>query len=300
MELRRIRYFVAAAEHNNIGRAARQLNISQPPLSRQIQLLEEELGVVLFERSAVGVDLTPAGETFYAGARDVLQQIDKLCQRTQRIAKGEIGTISVGFRETMMYSGVVPAIFHDFRSQYPEINLELNPLRSRDQWDALKAGKIDAGFVHTLSERESGLSSELVFEDNFIIAVNESNPLASKQLVRLKDLEKQPFIWFPRSASPRYHDELLSACVAAGFTPKVVQLLPYVGGIAITLVSAGVGISFAQEASADLMRPPNVVLKRVSDLDVKVRCSLIWKTSNQSKILESFLSVARRVRKNRL
>jgi len=296
MELRHLRYFQAVAEELNFGRAAKRLNISQPPLSRQIRQLEEELGVVLFERKAAGIELTPAGRTLLEGAREILLKVERLTGRTQRVAKGEIGKLTIGFRETAMYNGVLPAIFHAFRHEHANVELEIIPLPSTEQWAALREGRIDVGFVYNVPQDERLLVAEDVFEDNFMVAVNEENPLAGCRQLRLRDLADQPFVWFPRTASPRYHDELMAACRTAGFTPQVVQRAPYIGGTALTLVSAGVGISFAQESSAKLMKPTNVVLLPVEDLKVKVRFSALWKSDNNSPLLASFLSVVRRMR----
>jgi len=129
------------------------------------------------------------------------------------------------------------------------------------------------------------------------VALHRSHPLARRRRLYLRDLANQPFVWFPRWASPRYHHELLQACQTAGFSPQVVQLAPYIGGTALTLVSAGVGISFAQESSARLMKPNNVVLKPVVDLKVRVRHSVIWRSDNTSPLLTGFLEVVRRMRR---
>ncbi len=296
MELRHLRYFQAVAEELNFGRAAKRLNISQPPLSRQIHQLEHELGVVLFERKAAGIELTPAGRALLEGTREILLKVERLTRRTQRVAKGEIGKLTIGFRETAMYNGVLPAIFHAFRRQFASVELDIMPLPSTEQWGALREGRIDVGFVYNVPQDERLLQAEDVFDDNFMIAINQENPLARRRRLRLRDLADQPFIWFPRSASPRYHDELTLACQAAGFAPQVVQRAPYLGGTALTLVSAGVGISFAQESSAKLMKPANVVLRPVDDLKVKVRFSAMWRSDNNSPLLAAFLAVVRRMR----
>jgi DNA-binding transcriptional LysR family regulator len=296
MELRHLRYFQAVAEELNFGRAAKRLHISQPPLSRQIHQLESELGVVLFERKAAGIALTPAGRVLLDGAREILLKVERLTRRTQRVAKGEIGKLTIGFRETAMYNGVLPAIFHAFRRQFANVELDIIPLPSIEQWTALRDGRIDVGFVYNLPQDEQLLTSEEVFDDDFLIAINQENPLARRRRLRLRDLADQPFVWFPRSASPRYHDELMIACQKAGFSPQVVQLAPYIGGTALTLVSAGVGISFAQESSAKLMKPGNVILRPLEDLRVKCRFSALWKADNSSPLLASFLAVVRRMR----
>lgn len=195
-----------------------------------------------------------------------------------------------------MYNGVLPAIFQAYRLQHSNVELEIIPLPSVEQCKEVREGRLDVGFVYTLPENEPLLSSDLVFEDNFVLALNQSNPLTKQPRLRLEQLMEQSFVWFSRSASPRYHDEILSACQRSGFIPNAVQIAPYIGGTALTLVSAGVGVSFVQESSAILMKPANVVLRPIEDLNVKVRCSVVWKADRCPRILESFLDVVRQIR----
>jgi len=296
MELRHLRYFIAVAEELHFGRAAQRLHISQPPLSRQIHQLESELGVELFDRRPTGVVLTPAGQTLLDGARSLIVDVERLSRRAQRVAKGEVGKLTVGFRETAMYNGVLPAILHAYRERFDNVELDIVPLSSTDQIGALREGRIDIGFAHSSVLSEALLQSEEVYEDNIVLAVHSANPLARRRRLYLKDLTNQPFIWFPRATSPRYHDELLQACQKAGLTMQVVQVAPYIGGTAVTLVAAGVGICFAQESSARLTRPMNVVLRPLEDLTLKAKLHAVWRSDNISPLLASFLDVVRQVR----
>ena len=296
MELRHLRYFQAVAEELNFGRAAIRLNISQPPLSKQIQQLERELGVILFDRKPGGIVLTTAGHILLDGTRELLLQLDRVGRRVQRASKGEIGKLTVGFRETAMYNGVLPAILHAYREAFKDVELDIIPLPSVSQIDALRVGRLDVGFVHDTFSDQHNLSSEEVYVDSVVLALHSANPLARRRRLHLKDLSGEPLIWFPRTTSPRYHDALLYACQRAGMTMNIVQLAPYVGGTALTLVSAGVGISFAQESSARMTKPMNVSLRRVEDLKLKARLCVTWRKDNSSPLLNSFLNVVRRMR----
>lgn len=296
MELRYLRYFIAVAEELHFGRAAQRLNLSQPPLSRQIHQLENELGVELFDRRPTGVVLTPSGQTLLDGARSLIVDVERLCRRTQRVAKGEIGKLTVGFRETAMYNGVLPAILHAYREKFSNVELDIIPLPSTEQIEALREGRIDIGFGHSSALAESMLRAEEVYEDSIVLAIHSANPLSRRRRLYLRDLTNQPFIWFPRSTSPRYHDELLQACQRGGLTMQVAQVVPYIGGTAVTLVAAGVGVCFAQESSTRLTRPMNVVLRPLEDLTLKAKLHAVWRHDNTSPLLMSFLSVVRDMR----
>ena len=293
MELRHLRYFHAVAEELHFGRAAVRLNISQPPLSRQIHQLETELGVSLFDRKPAGIELTVPGQILLEGTRELLMQLVKVCRRVSRAANGEVGKLTVGVRETAMYNGALPAILHAYRDEFHDVELEIMPLTSVNQIEALRIGQLDVGFVHDTYADQHNLRSEEIYLDNVVLALNSASPLSRRRRLRLSDLSGEPLIWFPREASPRYHDELLKACQNAGMTMNIVQLVPYIGGTALTLVSAGVGISFAQESSARMTKPMNVTLRRVDDLRLKARLSVTWRQDNTSPLLASFLEVVR-------
>lgn len=296
MELRHLRYFHAVAEELHFGRAAMRLNLSQPPLSRQIHQLETELGVKLFDRKPTGIALTQAGHVLLEWTRELLMQLDQVCRRVRRAARGEVGKLTVGVRETAMYNGVLPGILHAYREKFENVELEIVALPSAPQVEALRAGRLDVAFVHDNLADQHNLESEEVYVDNVVLALHNAHPLARRRRLRLRDLSGEPLIWFPRVASPRYHDELLNACHRAGMTMNIVQLVPFVGGTALTLVSAGVGITFAQESSAQFTKPMNVALRPIEDLKLKARLSVMWRQDDKSPLVQSFLDVVRQMR----
>src|SRR6266436_236131 len=147
MELRHLRYFVAVGEEQHYGRAALRLRVVQPALSRQIQDLEEELGFKLFERLPRGVKLSPAGKLFLEDARRILQDVNEAAARAARVARGQSGTLRVGFSENASWRGVVPESLRRFREIQPDAELQLQPLPSLEQLEAIRSGRLDAGFV---------------------------------------------------------------------------------------------------------------------------------------------------------
>src|ERR1700741_4352408 len=147
MEVRHLRYFVGVGEEQHFGRAAERLHIAQPALSRQIQDLEKEIGFKLFDRLPRGVKLNAAGKLFLEDAKRILQEVGEATARAARMARGQSGTLRVGFAENASWHGVVPDSFRRFRQQQPDGELEIQPGASSEQLEAIRAGRLDAGFV---------------------------------------------------------------------------------------------------------------------------------------------------------
>src|SRR5580700_11063101 len=150
MELRHLRYFLAVGEEQHYGRAARRLRVAQPALSRQIQDLEKEVGFKLFERLPRGVKLSSAGQLFLADARRILEEVNDAAARAARVARGQLGTLRVGFTESASWRGVVPESFRRFREMQSDAELQLQSLPSLVQLEAIRSSRLDAGFVFNM------------------------------------------------------------------------------------------------------------------------------------------------------
>src|ERR1700741_3669684 len=157
MELRHLRYFVAVGEEQHYGRASRRLRVAQPALSRQIQDLEEEVGFKLFDRLPRGVRLSAAGKLFLEDARRILQQVSEAAARAARVARGQSGTLRVGFTENASWRGVVPDSFRRFRERQPDAELQLTPSTSLEQIEALRSGRLDAGYAFNMPKTDAEL-----------------------------------------------------------------------------------------------------------------------------------------------
>jgi len=178
MELRHLRYFVAVAEERNFTRAAERLHIAQPPLSRQIQQLEEDLGVVLIEKGARPLRLTEAGAFFYAHAKALLDQVHDLRTMTQRVGKLE-RKLSVGFVASTLY-GLLPDIIRRYREAHPEVDMTLHEMTTVEQLKALKEGRIDVGFGRIKSE-DASIRRILLREEPMVVALFPGHRLAVKE-----------------------------------------------------------------------------------------------------------------------
>src|SRR6201988_3907872 len=244
MELRHLRYFVAVGEEQHYGRASRRLRVAQPALSRQIQDLEEEIGFKLFERLPRGVKLNPAGKLFLEDARRILQEVNDAAARAARVAHGRSGTLRVGFTENASWHGVVPDSFRRFRERQPDAELQLTPATSLEQIEALRSGRLDAGYVFNMPKTDAELDHLPVAMQHVELAVPKGHALARMKSVRLRDLVDASFVWFPRREAPAFYDRLMHECFRGGLkSPRIVQEGLNESTI-LSLVSHGMGVGW--------------------------------------------------------
>lgn len=294
MELRHLRYFVAVGEEQHYGRAARSLRVAQPALSRQIQDLEKELGFELFERLPRGVKLSAAGKLFLEDARRILQEVSEAGIRAGRVASGRSGTLRVGFTENSSWRGVVPDSFRRFREQQPDAELQLQPEASLAQIDAIRSGRLDAGFVNFMPRSDPELDQILVARQHVELAAPQGHPLTRLRTLRLRDLTEAPFIWFPRRANPAFYDQMMRECYRGGLkAPRIVQEGVNEPTI-LSLVSTGMGVGWVL-ATARWRCPESVVILPVVDLKMPLTLALVWRKDNTSALLANFIADARRL-----
>jgi DNA-binding transcriptional LysR family regulator len=289
MELRHLRYFVAIGEDQHYGRAAARLGIAQPALSRQIQDLENELGFMLFERLPRGVRLSAAGKLFLSDAQRILQDVGEAKRRAERVASGQAGTLRVGFVEMLSWHGVVPDSFRRFRRRQPDAELDLHQMRSVEQMEAVRSGRLDAGFIFSLVEPDQDFARLPVARHKVVLAAPKGHAVTRFKRLRLRDLRDTPFVWFQQSANPLFYERIMQACIRGGLiAPRIVQYA-IDHSTALSLVACRIGIAFVSE-TARWQCPRGVRLMPVADLDIPVPIYLIWRKDNQSALLKRFVS----------
>ncbi|MEM5327839.1 LysR family transcriptional regulator [Paraburkholderia sp. JHI2823] len=262
MELRHLRYFIAVAELRSVRSASEQLHVTQPAISRQIQDLEHAIGATLFERTPRGLMLTAAGEAYLSEAREILARVDAANRLARQIASGSRGLLRIGFVENAAWSGLVSSALREFEQAVPQVALELQPMNTPEQLEAIAAGRLDGGFCYRVGVLPEGIVSVLVLEQNVLLAVPDAWPLGKAEAVSTTDLRDIPFIAFPRRVYPAYYDRLLSACAERGLTLDIRQEASTETAI-LSLVSAGMGAAIVNAANRD--RPP----ARVRFVDLK-------------------------------
>ncbi len=264
MELRHLRYFVAVAEEKSFNKAAERLYISQPPLSRQIKQLEEEVGVMLIDRDNRPLKLTEAGEFFYDHAVQILAKSDKLKSMTMRKANFD-NSISIGFVSSILY-GILPKIIARFRACYPNIEIKLQELNSWEQTQALTEGKIDVGFGRMLFE-DASIRRILLREESLVVAVPKDHDLAKEQsrVVSLMDLTNEKLILYPTGPRPSFIDYVLELFefrnLKANYFTEVREL-----HVALGLVAAGEGLTIVPKTLEHLRSQEVIYIPFENDL----------------------------------
>jgi DNA-binding transcriptional LysR family regulator len=286
MELRHLRYFVAVAEEKNFTRAAERLHIAQPPLSRQIQQLEEMLGVSLIEKGTRPVKLTEAGHFFLAHAKPLLDQVGELKAMTQRIGKLE-RMLSVGFVASTLY-GLLPDIIRRYRERNPEVEVTLHEMTTVEQIKALKEGRIDVGFGRLKSE-DTSIRRILLREERMVVALFPGHRLAgSEDGVRLVELIHESILVYPKAPRPSFADQVLAAFNNANLTPESVVEVRELQ-IAMGLVAAGQGIAIVPE-SVQGMHHRNVVYRKLIDKHAVSPIFFSMRNMDRSPELDSMLA----------
>src|SRR5579859_197571 len=248
MELRHLRYFVTVAEELHFGRAAERLGIQQPPLSLQIQALERDLKVRLFDRAARKVSLTPVGALFLVEARATLAQAERAIAVARRASEGEIGEIRVGFTTSAPFTAVMPQVIHAFRQRFPEVHLKLMGMSTRDHLAALVARKMDLAFIRSpFAPIPPDVATINIMTDRLMLLLRAEHPLASLPTVPVAALAREPFVMFERDAGTGIWDQIVAICAEHGFSPTVAQEAREAPTL-IGLVAAGLGVTILPDS----------------------------------------------------
>ena len=294
MELRHLHYFVVVAEERHFTRAAERLGIGQPPLSLQIQRLEREIGAQLFRRLSRGVELTEAGVLLLDNARQILAQVERTCADVQRLSRGEIGHLRVGFAGATYFQPLVPAIIRQYRSRHPDVVLSPEQSNTPSLVDGLLEGRVDAAFIRPPIENTDALEIELLVTEDMLVVLPRSHRLAQPGAsVSLSALAAETFILFPRMIGAGLYDAVTSACQRAGFIPILGQEAPQISSI-VPMVGAGFGVSIVPRSTSQI-RTEEVVYLPIAGDAPSAPISLAWRRHDPSPVVRQFLAVARQM-----
>ena len=241
IELRHLRYFIAVAEELHFGHAAARLNISQPPLSQQIQILEQQIGARLFARTNRSVSLTEAGRQFLADSRQILSQVDDAAARAARLHHGETGELRIGFTSSAPFIKAVSDTLSTFRRRYPDVHFQTRETNTREQIVPLNEGALDLGLMRNTQLPET-LVWERVLREPLLAMVPRDHPLASQPRVSLRELAREPFVFFDPHVGTGLYDDILGLLRRYDLTPTIAQEVGEAMTI-IGLVAAGLGVS---------------------------------------------------------
>jgi DNA-binding transcriptional LysR family regulator len=294
VELRHVRYFIAVAEYLNFSRAAERLHIAQPPLSRQIRQLEEDLGVALLVRNKRRVELTKAGHAFLEEARKLVVQAGHAAEAARHAQKGESGIVRIGIASGL--GGVVSKVVFEHRKRLLPIDIECKDIFSTFQNEALCKGEIDVGFLRPPVDQVN-LDCELLFEEEFVVVLPKTHRLAKRRHVRLKDVADEPLIIFDRNFSSGLYDKILSLYSRHGFTPHLtlthVEAHEEAGAI---MVASGKAIFLGAGAIVNRsVSGVELASVRLNEPDAKIEVYVAWRKGEESALILAFLDLVRRV-----
>lgn len=286
MELRHLRYFRVLAETLNFTRAAEQLHIAQPPLSRQIQQLEEELGVALVERGRP-LKLTEAGRFFHEHSVQLLEQLARVCEDTRRLAEHQKRWLGIGFAPSTLY-GALPELIRQLRRE-GSLELGLSELITLQQVEALKSGRIDIGFGRIRIE-DPAVIQEVIREDPLVAALPIGHPLLGGPAT-LAQLASEPFVLYPGAPRPSYADHVLALFARRNLKIRVAQMANEMQ-TAIGLVAAGVGITLVP-ASVQRMHRDDIAYAPLADVEATSPIVVSYRAGDESTLVRRCLALVR-------
>jgi DNA-binding transcriptional LysR family regulator len=283
MELRQLKYFVTVAEELNFRRAAERLFMEQPPLSRQIRQLEDELQVELFHRSKRGVTLTQSGQAFLDEARLTLAQAARAAKAAQRASQPK--TLSFGF-SICAFNRILPELIQAYRQQYADVFVTLTEMPTEAQIQALLNETIDISFVHAPIAHPDLLTLTLLSEP-LVIALPPDHPLVQHEQIDLQWLAAEPFILFPEAVKPELYAQIMQLCQQAGFFPRIVQEASP-PEVLLSLVASGMGITLVA-SGAQMRHRIGLVYRPLSIPTPSLEIAAAWRKRSTSSVLKDFL-----------
>ncbi|ELI6432671.1 LysR family transcriptional regulator [Aeromonas salmonicida subsp. salmonicida] len=289
MEFRYLRYLVAVAEKQSFTKAAEALGMAQPPLSQQIRKFEQEVGTPLFHRLTRSVELTEAGLSLYQDAKGILSQTEQAMQKAQRIARGQLGSLRLGFAGSTVLHPSVLRLIHDFRQAWPEVSLHPIENSMPNLVRDLVSEELDAAILRLPCSSSSALTHHLIDEEEMLIALPPHHPLASTGAIAIEALAQDPFILFPRELGPGLHDAITQRCQRAGFSPRLGSQSPQVIST-VGMVQAGFGVAIIPRSISEL-HPHGVSYHPIADEPLTTRISLATRRHPRQKSLQHLIGL---------
>jgi DNA-binding transcriptional LysR family regulator len=286
IELRHLRYFIAVAEELHFGRAAARLNISQPPLSQQIQILEQQVGARLLARTNRSVSLTEAGRQFLADSRQILSLVDDAAARAERLHLGETGELRIGFTSSAPFISAVSDTLSSFRRHYPDVHIQTREINTREQIVPLNEGSLDLGLMRNTHLPDT-LSWEVILREPLLAMIPRDHPLAELDSVTLAQLAQEPFVFFDPHVGTGLYDDILGLMRRYGQAPVITQEVGEAMTI-IGLVAAGLGVSILP-ASFKRVQLSEMRWVAIAEEDAVSEMWLVWpKHHEQSHAAQRF------------
>jgi DNA-binding transcriptional LysR family regulator len=287
--LRHLTLFLAVAEERHFGRAAKRLGMSQPPLSEQIQVLEQSLKVQLFDRSHRSVQLTAAGAAILPAVRKFVEQMGRVELAVREAVAGRHGVLTIGAIQSAMVDPL-PGVIRELEQQLPAVTISVVEIDSGDAVRALELGDIDVALARLDGDLGPTVRTRALITDRVCVALPRDHALAKSASVSLASLAGEPFVMCPRAITPTYFDRLMSACNAHGFSPRILHEARSVTS-QIALVGCGQGIALVP-SQVDPGADKTVVLRPLNEFVEVVTLGIAWNLARESPVVKQVVALA--------
>ena len=289
MDLRTLRCFSAVVREGHFGRAALSLGMAQPPLTRQIQKLERELGVALLHRTQKKFEVTPAGQLLYERARRLLDGADQAEADVRRLGTGETGRLIIGFVHSNAFT-ILPGVVARFRAAFPNVEIDLREMWHATLVTSLETGAVDVGLLRP-PVSSSALQVVTLIREPFLALVPAGHRLAQRRTMQLRQFAAEPFVMYSRRGAPLIHTRVMEMCGRAGFAPQIAQYADQIHTVA-SFVGAGIGVGLAP-STVTSFNMPGLRYLQIADKPAPLPMGVMWRTGNSSNLLRNFVRVAR-------
>ena len=271
--IRHLWLFLAVAEEQHFGRAAKKLGMTQPPLTEQIQILEQALKVKLFERSRRGAQLTPIGKAILPEVRKLRDYLERLELTIHEAVAGQTGVLTIGAITSAMVD-MLPPLISELQTAHPQLTISVREIDTAEAIPALENGNIDMAFSRLEITNGHEITVRPLQQEQLAVALPRQHPLAQSTSVALADLAKETFVMFPRPLNPTYFDILMANCYNSGFTPRILHEARSVAS-QVGLVGCNQGIALVPQA-LQKMAPENVVIRPLAGNINVTTISVAW------------------------
>ncbi len=289
-DFRQLRYFIAVAEELSFTRAAQRLHLSQPPLSQQIQALEQDLGIRLLERDKRNVSLTAAGQLFLEQARQILAMAEEARVRATEAAAGFSGQLKLAYTVSVSFHPALPQTLLRLGQKAPNIRVLLSEMYTEPQFAAIRAGQIDVGFVRDMPSHEDdarALRLDIIDHEPLLLALPAGHRLAGRERLELGEVAGEPFVIQPRELAATLYDRLVQLAAKAGFHPVVRQQAQQINGL-IALVAAGIGLALIP-ASMQVVKLAGVSYVPLADPEAYLLLAVASRAENPPPVVSQLL-----------
>jgi len=294
LDLHKLHAFVVVVEERNITHAANRLFIQQPPLTRLLKKLEQELGTQLLIRQPRGIEPTEAGLALFKEAQLLLEHARHIPKLVQNVSQGKTGQLNIGFTSSAGLHPLISLLLRSYREMYPAVQTKLEEAGSQKQLDWLLSDKLDVAFLRAPVSRDIGLSNIHILDEPMIVALPLGHPLAQKDKVNFHDLSEENFVLYRRSSGQGLYDNILYSCYQAGFSPHIIQEAPRPTAT-LNLVAAGIGISIVPASMHNFWN--NEIVYREFDDTMKPNAPiyLITRENENSAKVSNFIELLQKL-----